>query len=200
CARLDTNRKVPDPRLLPAHAYSRLAASDFEYSHLARRVALRHEVANEIARVAFGLKSHNVILHEQRDQLLMLRQRGYDLRGRERNVQEKPDPVGMASTPQGVRDRDQVIIVDPNEIIILDDFLKFDREVIIDPEIPAEVPTRKLSKIEPIMQYRPQHPIGETVIVFLKLVFSEIGDYVFNVLVFDRTRSQLVLRSDLSAP
>src|SRR5262249_9313513 len=41
---------------------------------------------------------------------------------------------------------------------------------------------------------------GETVIVFLKLVFSQIGNDVFDVLVFDRSRSELLLRSDFPAP
>jgi len=115
-------------------------------------------------------------------------------------VEEKPDPVGMASPPQGVGDRDQVIVVDPDQIVIRDDFLEFGRKVIVDPEISAEVPPRKLGEVQPIMQDRPQHPIGETVIVFLKLVFSQVGDDVFDVLVLDGSRSELVLRSDFPAP
>ena len=115
-------------------------------------------------------------------------------------MQEKTDPVGVASPPQCVRDRDQVIVVDPDEIVTLDDFLKLGRKVIVDPEIPAEVPERKLGEVEPIVQYRPQHPIGETVIVFLIIMLSQIGDDVFDVLVLDGSHSQLVLRSNLPAP
>ena len=115
-------------------------------------------------------------------------------------MQEKPDPIGMASPPQRVRNRDEVIVVDPDQIIIFDDFLEFCRKMIIDPEIPAEIPKRKLGKVKPIMQYRPQHPIGEPVIVFLIVVLGQICDDVFDVLVFDGTRSELVLRPNLSAP
>src|SRR5258708_21041796 len=50
------------------------------------------------------------------------------------------------------------------------------------------------------MQNRPQHPIGETVIVFLKLVSGQIGNDVFDVFVLDGSRPELVLRSDFPAP
>src|SRR6266849_641000 len=72
--------------------------------------------------------------------------------------------------------------------------------MIVDAEISAEVSARKLGEVQPIMQNRPQHPIGETVIVFLIIVFSQIGDDVFDVLVFDGSRPQLLPRPDFSAP
>jgi len=34
------DRKVPDPRLCPAHTYGRLLAGDFEYSHFPCLIAL----------------------------------------------------------------------------------------------------------------------------------------------------------------
>jgi hypothetical protein len=115
-------------------------------------------------------------------------------------MQEESDPVGMPTPPQGVGDRDQVIVVDPDEIVILDDLFEFGREMKVDAEISAEVTPRKLGKIQPIMQNWPQHPIGETVIVFLKFVFGEIGDDVLDIVTFDGSRSQFILRADLSAP
>ena len=115
-------------------------------------------------------------------------------------MQEKPDPVGMAAPPQGICDRDQVIVVDPDEFVSRDDFFEFGREMIVDAEISAEVTARKLGEVQPIMQNRPQHPIGETVIVLLIIVFGEVGNDVLDVLVFDRSRPQLFPRPDLSAP
>src|SRR5262249_20707653 len=72
--------------------------------------------------------------------------------------------------------------------------------VIVDPEISGEVTSRKLGEVEPIMQNRPQHPIGEPVIVFLIVMLSQIGDDVFDVLMFDGPRSELVSHSDFAAP
>src|SRR5262249_40397645 len=100
----------------------------------------------------------------------------------------------------GVRDRDQVIVVNPDQIIILDDLFELGGEMIVDPEIAAEVAARKLCQVQPIMENRPQHPIGETVIVFLELVLRQVGDDVFDVLVSDGSRPQLLLRANLSAP
>src|SRR5215470_5473168 len=52
CARLDTDRKIPDPRLLPAHTYGRMLTGDFEYSQFPCLIALGHQVANEVVRIA----------------------------------------------------------------------------------------------------------------------------------------------------
>src|SRR5262249_57880413 len=98
----------------------------------------------------------------------------------------------MSSPPQGVRDRDQMIVVDPDQIVLFEDFFEFGREMIVDPEIPAKVAARKLGEVQPVMQDRPQHSVGETVIVFLIVMFGEVGNYVFDVLVFEGSRSQLL--------
>src|SRR2546427_9386923 len=90
--------------------------------------------------------------------------------------------------------------MDPDQIVILDNFFEFGRKVIVDPEISGEVAPRKLGEVQSIMQNRPQHPIGEPVIVFLIIMFGQIGDDVFDVLVFDGSRSELVSRPDFSAP
>src|SRR5262249_32831436 len=97
--RLDADWKISDPRLSSVQAQSGLMTVDLQYTHLPGLVPLGDQVANKIARITLGLKPHNVILHEQRNQLLMVRQRGQHFGGRERNMQEKPDPIGMASPP-----------------------------------------------------------------------------------------------------
>ena len=51
----------------------------------------------------------------------------------------------------------------------------------VDAPIAAEIATRKLRQIEPIVQNRPQHPIGETVVIFLIVGLDEVGDDVRHV-------------------
>ena len=106
--------------------------------------------------------------------------------GRHWDVKKKADTVGVAAAAQRVRDRDEMIIVDPDEVIGLDDLFEFSREMFVHSHISAEIPTRELGEVEPEMQNRPQHPVGEAVVVFLVVLLREIGDHVGHVLVRDR--------------
>ena len=67
-------------------------------------------------------------------------------------MQEKADPVAMPTAAQRVRDGDQVVVMDPDQIIVRDDLFELGREVIIDPEISAKIPARELGEVQPIMQ------------------------------------------------
>ena len=130
----------------------------------------------------------------------MVRQPGQNLRRGKRNVQEKPDPVAVTTAAQGVRNGDQVVVMDPDQIIILDDFLELGRETIIDPEISAEIPGREPSEVQPVMQDWPQYPICKAAVIFLKILLGQIRDCIFDVLMPDRARFQLVRRRDLATP
>src|SRR5215475_9762715 len=130
----------------------------------------------------------------------MFWQRGQHLGRRKRYMQEKSDPVGAASPPQGVCDGNQVIVMDPDQIIILDNFFELRREMSIDSEIAAEIPKCEFGEIQPIMQNRPQDAIGKAVVIFLIVVFRQICDNKFDIFVFEGARSQLVSRSDFAAP
>ena len=55
----------------------------------------------------------------------------------------------------------------------------------VDAEIAAEIAAREFRKIEPVMQDRPQHAVGEAVVVFLVVVFGKVGDDILDVFVFD---------------
>jgi hypothetical protein len=198
--RLDSDRKTADLRLPPVEAQGDPVASRLEQPHFAQLVAFGHQVANEIAGIAFGLEADNVVLQQQWYQLLVLRQRGQNLRRRKRNVQEKPDPVGVPAPPQGVRDGNQMIVVYPDQIVVFDDFFELGREMIIHPEIAAEIAAREFGEVQPVVQDWPQHPIGEAVVIFLKVVLRQVGDDIFDVLVPDGARFQPVRRSDIAAP
>jgi len=54
----------------------------------------------------------------------------------------------------------------------------------IDASIAAEIAAGKFREIDAIMQDRPQHPIGEAVVIFLIVGFAEVGDNVGHVTAF----------------
>ena len=92
-----------------------------------------------------------------------------------------------------------MVVVNPEQIIFFDDLFELGREVFIDPEVATKIPARELREIKPVVQDWPQHPIGETVVVFLKVVAREVGDDIFDVLVGDGSRFPLP-GGDLAAP
>ena len=114
-------------------------------------------------------------------------------------MEKESHAVGMPAPPQHRRNRYQVVIVDPDQVVFLDYLLELGREVLIDPEVAAQIAARELSEVEPVVQDRPQHTIGEAVVVFLKIIAGEIGDDIFDVLVLDRSRFPLA-GGDFAAP
>src|SRR6516164_10020230 len=90
--------------------------------------------------------------------------------------------------------------MNPNQIIFLDDLFKLGREMIIDLEISGEIPACELGEVQPIMQNWPQHLIGKAAVIFVKAFLRQVGDYVFDILVSNQPRFQLIPGRDLTAP
>ena len=77
----------------------------------------------------------------------MVRQRRQDFRRGKWNVQERPDPITTPAAAQRVRDRYQVVVMGPDQIIFFDDLFEFGCEMIIDLEISAEISPRELGEV-----------------------------------------------------
>ena len=88
-------------------------------------------------------------------------------------MQEKAYPVGETALAQLVGDGDEVIIVHPNHVIGLQDFGELGGEMPVYAEIAAEVATSELGQVDAIMQDRPQHAVGEPVVVFLIVLLGQ---------------------------
>ncbi len=72
--------------------------------------------------------------------------------------------------------RDQVIVVHPDDVVRLQDLHQLIREMFVDPHIAGQVAPREFREIEPVMEDRPQHPVGETVVILVKILRLEVGD------------------------
>ena len=130
----------------------------------------------------------------------MVGQARHHLRRRHRNVEEEADPVGMAAASQRVGNRNQVIIVHPDEVVGLDDPLELGREMIVHPHVAGEIAPRELGEVEAEVQDRPQHAIGEAVVVFLVILDRKIGHDIGDVLLHHGVSFDLGLRDGLAAP
>jgi hypothetical protein len=82
----------------------------------------------------------------------MMRQCDHDVGRRERRVQKKADPVGDAELAQLLRQRDQMIIMHPDQVVGLDQRQKHPRQIFVDRDIALELLAVKLDQAELVMQ------------------------------------------------
>src|SRR5690606_11054984 len=87
--------------------------------HLVAELVL--DIMLQIAEVGVGLETDDVEVEQGFNQPAMLRHRSHDLRWREGDVQEEADALGAAALAQLRGKRDQMIIVDPDDVIRLQD-------------------------------------------------------------------------------
>ena len=70
--------------------------------------------------------------------------------------------------------------MNPNHIIRPNEFVQLAREMLVDPHVAGEIAAGKLGEVQPIVQDRPQHPIGKAVVVFVVIFLGQIGNDVGN--------------------
>src|SRR5215470_7080982 len=139
---LDTDRKHVDAHRALAEGKGEVAACD---------PAFVGEIAAEIEGVIAGLKAHQVVVTERREEPLMMRQCRDDLRRRTRNVEEEANAILVAQIAQRLGEWDQVIVMDPDQIVGLDQLVELPGEGIVDPQVSTEIATREFSALELIV-------------------------------------------------
>src|SRR5208337_3694208 len=88
--------------------------------HVVRSRLAAHMVASEateIRLIQFRLEAENVIFHEGVHEPFVLRHGEEKVGRRKWNMKEKPNPVAHAARPQSRRQRDEMIIMGPDEIV-----------------------------------------------------------------------------------
>src|SRR5215831_20065457 len=70
----------------------------------------------------------------------------------------------------------------------------------VDTAIAAEIAARKLRQIEPVVQDRPQHAIGEAVVIFLIVGLDQVGDDVGHVAALNGPGRDLLFSRNRSTP
>ena len=178
-----------------------LALPDREGKIAAVQAAFARQIAREVERVVAGLEADQIVLAQRRHQPLVVRQRGEHFRRRTGNVQEIADAVPVAARAQRLGERDQVIVVHPDEVVGPQQLVELVGEMLVDAHVAGEIAAREFGLIEAIVQDRPQHPVGEAVVVFPVVVGAEAGHHVVDIVVMDRRGlGRLALARDLAAP
>ncbi len=59
--------------------------------------------------------------------------------------------------------------------------------MLVDTHISTEIATRELGHIQPVMQNRPEHSIGESIVIFLVVLFGQIGQDIRLIAALNRS-------------
>ena len=164
------------------------------------QAAFMLEVAGTIRCVVLGLKSNQVVGAQLRYEPFMVGQCGENLGRRKGNVQEKSNAVAMSALAQHLRQRNEMVVVHPDDIVGLQQLVQLVCEMHIDPQVAAEVAAREFGEVEPVVQDRPQHAVGEAVVVFLVVLLGEVGHHVAQAALVMVLVARSSIRGDRSAP
>ena len=92
---------------------------------------------------------------ERGNELIVIGQGRDDFGRRKRNVNEETDFVAVTTIAQRFRQRNKMVVVHPNHVVGLQQCFEMTGEILVYPEIAAEIASREFGEIEPIMQDRP---------------------------------------------
>src|SRR5262249_23424578 len=123
--------------------------------HLSAGVA--RDVIAKAAEVGFRLESDEIVGAERAHQLGMWRQDAQQLCGGEGGVEEKSDRLLDAELAQRRAQRDQMIIVYPDDVARLEQRGEVAGELLVDAEIAREIGALKIDEAGAVMEERPQH-------------------------------------------
>ena len=93
-----------------------------------------------------------------------------------------------------------MIVVHPDHVVGLEKGLQTVGEHLVDAEIARHLAAGELHEVEPVMQDRPQHPIGEAVVVLLEVAPRDVGGDVGDARMLELANLLLALGHGAAAP
>ncbi|MOA09155.1 hypothetical protein D3C78_1289650 [compost metagenome] len=87
----------------------------------------------------------------------------------------------------------------PEDVVRFEKRTKALGKKLVNPLVAVEIGLAELRKIDPVVQDRPQHAVGETVVVGLEVARAQVGQYVLHVPALDGRGRQWLI-AHLPAP
>ncbi len=128
----------------------------------------------ETAEIVLGLEAQQVVVEQRAHQRLVVRQRRENLRRRKWRVEEEPEPVARTQPAQFRGQRDQVEIVDPDQVRRPQQPRERRGKAAVDAPIGLEVGMMILRQVDAKMEERPQAAIREVVVVPLEVLLRQV--------------------------
>ena len=128
----------------------------------------------EMQQIGFGLEANQIIGKQGTHQPFMRRDGGQNLLRWQGDVQKEADTVFATDGAQFRGQRNQVIVVNPDQVIGLEQCFQLARKQLIDAPVSAQMSRFEMRQIQPIVEYRPQHAIGIAAIVGVMIFLTQI--------------------------
>ena len=167
------------------------------------RIQLVLRIMKEGIEPVLRLETHHVVREERFDQFAMMGQRQQQPGRRPGDMEEKPEPVGDALAPQFPPQRDQMIVMHPDEIVVLQQRQQGLGEAAVRALIAALEFPRKFGEVDPVMEQRPERAVRIAVIIFvdiLRLQIDRRGGDAFGPLKIDMAAEILRLPARPAEP
>ncbi|MNQ69036.1 hypothetical protein D3C85_836130 [compost metagenome] len=132
------------------------------------------DVALEQAEPFMGMEADQVEIEHRLHQPPMMRQGHQQLTRRPGRVQEEADAVLHPQTAQVPRHRDHVIVVDPDDVVGLDQRLQHLGEAAVGALIALAVGPLVGRQIDPVVEQGPQGLVGVAVVIFVDVLRLQI--------------------------
>ena len=147
-------------------------------------VVVRQAAAGEVDQVvdagltvALGLEAHEVVVGQRLHECPVPRQRDDEVGRGKRGVQEETDPRAHPFLAQQRGERHQVVVLDPDEVVVADHRGEHACERAVDPLVAPVGVAAVVDEVQPVVQQRPQRTVGEAVVVGVVLSAGEVdGD------------------------
>jgi hypothetical protein len=120
------------------------------------------------------LEADEVVVEHGLHQLAVTGQGDEDLVRGPRHMQEEADPVLHPQLAQLTGQRDQVIVVHPDQVVLADQRAKRLGEPLVHPLIALAVGAVVGGQVGAIVQQRPERLVGVAVVIFVEIVLGEV--------------------------
>ena len=155
---------------------------------------------DKAAHVAAGLESDDVITRQHIEDQAVSGQGTQHIDIRERDMQEQADGILDAGLAQLAGQRDQVIVVGPDDVVSLQHRAQLAREQRIDPLIGVTEAPLVVEEVEHVMAQRPQTAVGIAVVIILEFGLIDIDRGVAHLAASDHGRIRGFAAAGLAAP
>ena len=159
----------PDPERPPERPNDRPACA---LLHASSRLA--SQIGAQVSAVRLGLEADQVEEGEAAHELLVHGQGRQELAGRQGRVQKKAHPVADAEPTQFLAERNQMVIMDPDDVVGPQHAGQLSGKVRVDAPIAGVIPALEVDEIDAVVKKRPERGVGEAVVILLVVAFAEI--------------------------
>src|SRR5436190_3745902 len=125
--------------------------------------------SREIAAVGLRLEADHTIREHGPYEPLRIGKRGQHFRWGKRDVQEETDWTGEAVGPDLRAERNEMIVVHPDDVLALEEWTQPSRHPLVDAPIGLRKAPFEAGEVESVMEDRPQGLVGETAVEFLDI-------------------------------